>query len=61
MATIDQLEAAGFDLTTASGDQIAVLQSLSDEELQVLVSIKARMEEAADVEAHAYASGGWCW
>ncbi|MET7334615.1 aroma-sacti cluster domain-containing protein [Nonomuraea sp. NPDC005650] len=61
MATIDQLEAAGFDLTSASGEQLAVLQSLSDEELQVLISIRERMEDAVDVEGHAYASGGWCW
>ncbi|MCF6470232.1 hypothetical protein FAF44_17775 [Nonomuraea sp. MG754425] len=61
MATVDQLEAAGFDLTTASEEQLAVLRSLSDEELHVLASIRERMEEAADVEGHAYASGGWCW
>lgn len=61
MATIDQLEAAGFDLTAATEEQLAVLRSLSDEELQLLVAIRERMEEAVDVEGHAYASGGWCW
>ncbi|MFI6318901.1 aroma-sacti cluster domain-containing protein [Nonomuraea sp. NPDC050556] len=61
MATIDQLEAAGFDLNGATREQLDVLCSLSDEELRLLASIRDRMEEAVDVEAHAYASGGWCW
>ncbi|MFI7702069.1 aroma-sacti cluster domain-containing protein [Nonomuraea sp. NPDC049480] len=61
MASLEQLEAAGFDVTNATDEQRAVLEALTDEELQVLVSVRDRLEEAADVEGHAYPSGGWCW
>lgn len=61
MASLEQLEAAGFDVTNATDEQRAVLEALTDEELQVLVSVRDRLEETADVEGHAYPSGGWCW
>ena len=61
MASLEHLEAAGFDVTNATDEQRAVLESLTDEELQVLVSVRDRLDEATDVEAHTYPSGGWCW
>jgi predicted MFS family arabinose efflux permease len=61
MVTIRQLEAAGFDVTAASGEQRAALESLSDEELQVLISVKGRIDALTDVEAHEDPSGGWLW
>jgi hypothetical protein len=61
MATISQLEAAGFDVTAASGEQRAVLESLSDEELRVMTSVKERLGDATDVEGHEDPSGGYLW
>jgi hypothetical protein len=56
-----RLEQLGFDLGPATDEQVAVIESLSDEEITLLVDIKRRMDEAAgDVEGH-MEGGGFCW
>lgn len=60
---IDKLVEAGFALGHANPAQQEVLKSLSDDEIGVLLSVKARVEAASsDVEAHTDApSGGYLW
>jgi hypothetical protein len=60
------LAEAGFSLTGANPEQIAVLESLSADELRVLRSVKTRINAAdSDVEGHdsdpGGSVGGWLW
>ncbi len=61
---ITQLTEAGFTVSPASDSQRAVLESLTEEEIGVLLSVRQRIEAATpDVEGHAQesTSGGWFW
>jgi hypothetical protein len=60
---ITQLTEAGFTVSPANESQKAVLDSLTDEEIGVLRSVRQRLDAAAaDVEGHeADSSGGWFW
>ncbi|GAA3376674.1 hypothetical protein GCM10020367_49290 [Streptomyces sannanensis] len=61
---IDKLAAAGFVVTEANAAQQEVLNSLSDDEIGVLLSVKSRVEAAgSDVEGHVVSdpSGGYLW
>ena len=60
------LAEAGFPLDTANPAQLAVLESLSDDEIRVLQGVKARIDDAiSDVEGHdtdpTGSFGGWLW
>jgi len=59
------LAEAGFSFNAASPEQVAVLESLSEDELRVLRSVKTRIDAAgADVEGHddpVGSVGGWLW
>jgi hypothetical protein len=65
MDKIAQLAAAGFTISPQNDRQAAVLQSLSDEEVRVLLSVKQRVGAASsDVEGHLSeigSVGGWLW
>ncbi|GAA4705822.1 aroma-sacti cluster domain-containing protein [Phytohabitans rumicis] len=51
--SIDRFAAAGIDLADLSADQHAVLSTLSADEVDTLVSIKRRFDNAGgDTEAH---------
>lgn len=53
------LAAAGFPLETLSEEQVAVLGALSGPELDLLVDLKARLDEVEpDVQAHTLIAGG---
>jgi hypothetical protein len=53
------LAEAGFSLDGADPEQVAVLESLSDDELRVLAGVKARVDAAgSDVEGHDSDPGG---
>jgi hypothetical protein len=59
-----QLTEAGFAVNAASDSQRAVVESLTEEEIGVLLSVRQRIEAATpDVEGHAQesTSGGWFW
>ncbi|MFE7929937.1 MFS transporter [Streptomyces sp. NPDC057456] len=61
---IDKLAEAGFSLTDANDAQQAVLKSLTEDEVNVLLSVKSRVEAAgSDVEGHSVSdpSGGYLW
>lgn len=58
------LAAAGFPVQSASPEQVAVLESLSADELRVLQNVKSRIDAAAsDVQGHDAigSSGGYFW
>jgi hypothetical protein len=56
-----ELEQRGFDLGFATEEQIAVIESLSNEEVVLLLDIRRRLDDAAgDVEGH-IEGGGFCW
>lgn len=62
MADLDRLTRLGFDVEFASEDQLAVLASLSEEEITLLADVKRRLDEAgADVEAHGIEGGALLW
>jgi hypothetical protein len=68
-----RLQAAGIDVAALSAEQRQVLDHLSAEELDVLVAVKKRLDEAdgegdvdgdgdGDVEGHHFANrGGAYW
>lgn len=61
---IDKLAEAGFSLNDANDAQQAVLKSLTEDEVNVLLSVKSRVESAgSDVEGHSLSdpSGGYLW
>ncbi|MFF8377780.1 MFS transporter [Streptomyces sp. NPDC015661] len=61
---IDKLAEAGFSLNDANEAQQAVLKSLTEDEINVLLSVKSRVEAAgSDVEGHSLSdpSGGYLW
>jgi hypothetical protein len=63
MSHIERLEAAGIHLAALSEEQRRVLAGLSAEELDVLVDVKRRLDDAdGDVEGHQFGeSGGAYW
>ena len=61
MQTSSPVHAAVIHLAAATAEQRAVLESLSDEELQVLASVRERMAATADIEGHDATAGGWLW
>ena len=53
------LAAAGFPLETLNDEQVAVLGSLSAQELELLVELKAKLDEfEPEVQAHTNIAGG---
>jgi hypothetical protein len=59
---LTQLGDAGFQLNPTDARQRAAIESLTEEELTVLLSVRERIEAAApDVEGHARSVGGYCW
>jgi hypothetical protein len=55
---IARLLQAGFPLLEISAEQREVLSGLSDEELTLLIQIKARLDEAgSEVQAHGLSAG----
>jgi hypothetical protein len=59
---LTQLNEAGFSVNPASDSQRAVLESLTEEEIGVLLSVRQRIDAAgADVEGHAQSTGGYFW
>jgi hypothetical protein len=61
---VAQLMAAGFTIDPANEGQAAVLRSLTESEVQVLLKVKERVAGTADIEGHLLeptSSGGWLW
>ncbi|MFF7633034.1 aroma-sacti cluster domain-containing protein [Kitasatospora sp. NPDC008050] len=57
--TIEALAAAGFPVDTFTEEQLGVFGALSEEELALLVDLKARLDEVEpEVQAHANIAGG---
>lgn len=57
-----RIELLGFDIRHATPEQIAAVESLTDEEMTLLVKIKRRFDESgADVEGHIAEAGGVVW
>ena len=62
MAEIARLRELGFDFHDATDEQIAVVESLTEEEIALLLSVKRRLDEAGpDVEGHQVEGGALCW
>ncbi len=64
MADLDVLTAAGFDLDALSADQKAAVNRLSDDELQSLANIRAKLNEEPEVAGHlarAAGDGNFVW
>jgi hypothetical protein len=56
--TLDELEAAGFDVEALPVEQQDVLRNLSAEEFALLIDIKARLDEVQpEVQAHSEIAG----
>ena len=52
----------GFNAQYATQEQISVVESLSDAEIQLLIKIKDKLDDAAgDVEGHVLEAGGVVW
>jgi hypothetical protein len=59
---LNQLGAAGFPVAPGDDRQRTAIESLTEEEVAVLLSVRERIEAAApDVEGHARSVGGYCW
>jgi hypothetical protein len=57
--TLAELEAYGLDVRALPGEQQEVLRELTEDELALLVGIRARLDEVApDVVAHSEVAGG---
>jgi len=57
-----RLEQLGFHIDLATEEQLAVVDSLTDDEIRLLVKIKNRLDEAVgDVEGHILDVGGVVW
>ena len=57
-----RLEMLGFNAQYATQEQISVVESLSDAEIQLLIKIKDKLDDAAgDVEGHVLEAGGVVW
>ena len=53
-----RLVEAGFPLPELTAEQRAVIRDLTDEELALLIRVKAQLDEAgADVQAHGISAG----
>lgn len=53
------LEAHGFAISQLTDDQRQVLRDLSTEELELLLDVKSRLDEAGpEVQAHSEIAGG---
>lgn len=63
MSHIERLEAVGIHLASLSEEQRQVLAGLSAAEIDVLVDVKQRLDDAdGDVEGHQFGeSGGAYW
>lgn len=62
MTDLARLERLGFDVHSATPEQLAAIGSLTDDELAVLIKIKERFEDAGgDVEGHSVEAGGVVW
>lgn len=46
------LETAGFNFSTLSPEQQQIMNSLSPDEVRILISVKERLDAAADVQAY---------
>ncbi|WP_034090920.1 aroma-sacti cluster domain-containing protein [Streptacidiphilus albus] len=58
-ARIGRLYEAGFVVDAFSEEQVEVLLGLGPDELNILLDIKSRLDEAApEVEAHSEIAGG---
>jgi hypothetical protein len=56
---IDRLIAAGFEIEGFTDEQVEVLLGLGPDELEILLDIKTRLEEAGpEVRAHSEIAGG---
>ena len=61
MTDHSRLDALGVDPDSLNPEQLAVLESLTDQELELLARIRKRLDETAgDVEGH-MDGGGFCW
>jgi hypothetical protein len=59
---ITTLSAAGYQVGPANDAQRAAIDSLNEDEMAVLLSVRERIEAAAaDVEGHGTSDGGWFW
>jgi hypothetical protein len=57
--TLADLEANGLDVRALTTEQQDVLRGLSDDELALLVTIRAKLDEVSpDVMAHSEVAGG---
>jgi hypothetical protein len=57
-----RLEQIGLDLRYATAEQVSVLESLSDTEIELLAQIKQRLDDASgDVQGHDMDGGGVLW
>jgi hypothetical protein len=62
MADPDRFARLGLEVAFVTDEQLAVLESLSDEDLTLLADVKRRLEEAGgDVEAHGIEGGALLW
>jgi hypothetical protein len=62
MSRTDRLAAEGIDVAAMPAGSRQVLDELSDEEFEVLVAMKRRLNSTEDVEAHQMGdSGGLYW
>jgi hypothetical protein len=52
----------GFSPQYLSEEQISIIESLSDDEIQLLVRIKSKLDSVAgDLEGHNLEAGGVVW
>jgi hypothetical protein len=59
---LSRLGEAGFPIAPGDEHQRTAIESLTEEEVAVLLSVRERIEAAGpDVEGHARSVGGYCW
>jgi hypothetical protein len=61
MAKQSRLEQLGYNPQYVSAEQRSVIDGLTDDELNLLLKIKNRLDEAGEVEGHNMDGGGVVW
>lgn len=58
---VRQLEKAGMHFDGASSDQLAVVNSLSSAEVDMLIGLKHRLNDSSNASSRAEDSGSFVW
>lgn len=61
MTQHSRLERLGFSPQYLTEEQLELIESLSDAEIELLAKIRQKLDDAADVQGHNLEGGGVVW